>query len=170
MAKADDHADGYGHGWDYRVVSRRDTNPDAPTRDQRHLAIHQVHYHHRDYKNHVAGDVWVYDHEPATVDGNSVPELLATLERVQRAVDRPAVIAAEHPTTTTHSLVLDDDLPRVSVRPDASFGEHLVEVQLEARLVHGLSLQQARELVVLLQAAIAELDHVGTPTGRLSRC
>jgi hypothetical protein len=28
MTQADDLGDGYGHGWDYRVVSRLDTTPD----------------------------------------------------------------------------------------------------------------------------------------------
>ena len=38
MLNRDKPDDGYGEEWDYRVVSRPDTDPDAP-RDQRYLVI-----------------------------------------------------------------------------------------------------------------------------------
>jgi hypothetical protein len=141
-------------------VSWPDTEPGAP-KDQRYLVIQRVDYHLRDYRNHQRGDVASYDHEPAEVDGASIPELLVTLERMQRAVDRPAVIATEHSTTAEHTFVFDEDALCVTAKPDTRFGRHRIDVQFEKHLVHGLSLECARKLLEQLQAPLSEVEVVG---------
>lgn len=116
----------YGRDWGYGVVIRPNTDPDAPL-DQRYLAIHQVYYANNHDSDLRPGDVVCVETEPAEVEGASIPESLLALERMQQAVERPVVIAAEHAGTCEHEhrLAFDDGFLYVTTRssdPEDHFG------------------------------------------------
>jgi hypothetical protein len=158
--------DRYGRLWDYRVVSMLDTNPDSP-RDQRYLALHEVHYATEMFrrKGQEPGDVAIIESQQATVNGATTEELISTLERMHRALDRPALILAEHPgsgTTCMSFLSVDHRLDEISVRPRSGVSggagvEPSVDVQLEPHRAYTLDRGCALKLLEQLQMAAVGL-------------
>jgi hypothetical protein len=89
----------YGTNWEYRVVSQLDTEPDGTNSGKRILTIRRVWPRERypgslpDYP--VPDDIAMIGHENVRPGGNSKEELRTELMRMERALDKPALILAE---------------------------------------------------------------------------
>ena len=91
----------YGKNHEYRVFSELDNEPDSENSGRRLLHIRMVWWRSRhwggigpvDYPT--VDDVFAVGHETAKPNGHSIEELLLDLGRMQKAVDKPALIFAE---------------------------------------------------------------------------
>ena len=92
----DDNAGHWGwRGWEYRVFSELWMCPDDKEYGHRVLSIRRVWWaeYPRDYPT--PDDIFAIDDEEVTVEAFSIEEAEVCIERMRRALDKPALIWAE---------------------------------------------------------------------------
>jgi len=87
--------DGYGRNWEYRVVSQLNSCPDDPIEQRRLLTLRRVFWMSRPRFSPVPGEIEAIEAEDAAPEAHSIAELEVELERMRRALDKPALILAE---------------------------------------------------------------------------
>jgi hypothetical protein len=105
--------DGYGKTWTYRVFSQLWDEPDVPESGRRYLSILKV--WPRDRRGYLPDyptpdDIAVIDSEDVSLGGHSIEQILLQIERINQALNKPALILAEWRHLLSTDVVTEDDI------------------------------------------------------------